>query len=221
MPQRGDEFPQLFAQRIGDDARLADPAVALGLFGQPGGDALEEIAGPIAAFPDLFLGVAELVMHQQPAVRPVVVELSQGELDLAVGDVQAEVVAGDGLDLVGLVEDHHVVLRQDAHVLPPQRQVGEEQGVVDHQDLGVLHPPPGLVVEALGVHRALAAHAVAVVAGHFVPHGRQGAEIEVRQRAVGRLLGPGVQPAELLDLLVVVEEAAARLRALASRRRLR
>ena len=47
-------------------------------------------------------------------------------------------VARHGLEGVGLVEDHDVVLGQHAHPLLPQGQVGEEQGMVDHQDLGVL-----------------------------------------------------------------------------------
>ncbi len=55
-----------------------------------------------------------------------------------------------------------------------ERQVAEEQRVIDDQDLGVLHAPAGGVVEALFVRRTLAAHAVAAVAGHFVPHAGSG-----------------------------------------------
>ena len=55
--------------------------------------------------------------------------------------------------------------------------------------------------------RARPAHAVAVVARHLVPHGRQGMEIEVGQRAVGRPFRPVAEPAELVDFLLVVEQA--------------
>ena len=56
-------------------------------------------------------------MHQQAAVGAVVVELAERVLDLAAGDAQAQVVAGDGFDRVGFVEDHHVVVGQDAGAL--------------------------------------------------------------------------------------------------------
>ena len=120
----------------------------------------------------LLLGLAEAGPGQQALVRPIVVEPPQGELDLAVGEPQAQVIAGHRLQRMGLVEDHDVVLGQHAHAFHAEGQVGEVQGVVDHQDLGVAHPPPGLVVEAGGVGGALAAHAVGAVAGHFFPDRR-------------------------------------------------
>ena len=118
-----------------------------------------------------------------------------------------QVVAGDGLQVVGFVEDDHVVLGQDAGLLPPQGQVGEEQGMVDDEDLGMVSPPPGLVVEAILIARAGPAHAVAVVAGHLVPDGRMGAKIEVRQRAVAAFLRPGGQLPKLGEVLIFAEEA--------------
>ena len=105
-----------------------------------------------------------------------------------------------------LVEHDGLVIGQDAHLLAPQGQIGEEQGMVDDQDLGVLHPPPGFVVETLGVVRTGAAHAVAVVARYLVPDGRQGAEIEVGQRAVGRPFCPVAEPTELVEFFRLVEQ---------------
>ena len=84
-------------------------------------------------------------------------------------------IAGDRFDRVGFVEDHDVVVGQDAHAGPPQREVAEEQRVVHDQDLRVLHPAAVLVVEAFAVRRAAAAHAVGAVAGDFVPHRRRAA----------------------------------------------
>ena len=70
----------------------------------------------MAAFEDLPLGVAGCRRcDQQALVRAVVVELPQGVVDLAAGDPQAEVVARHRLDHVGLVENHDVVLGQQAH----------------------------------------------------------------------------------------------------------
>jgi hypothetical protein len=53
--------------------------------------------------------------------------------------------------------------------------------MVDDQNLRVLHPPPGLIVEALLVGRALAAETVAVLALGFVPNGRMRMKVEIGQ----------------------------------------
>ena len=44
-------------------------------------------------------------MHQQPAVRAVVVELAEQKFDLPAGNAQPQVIAGDGFERVGFVED--------------------------------------------------------------------------------------------------------------------
>jgi hypothetical protein len=83
--------------------------------------------------------------------------------------------------------------------------------VVDDQDLGVVHPPPSPVIEALLERRTVAAHAVALVAGQFVPDGPRRLVVEIGKRPVGGFLGPLLKPAELVELLVVGEEAASPL----------
>ena len=142
-------------------------------------------------------------------MRAVVVELVEHVLDLAAGDVDAQVVAGDGFDRVRFVEDHDVVVGQDAHAGPPQRDVAEQQRVIHDEDLRVLHAAAVLVVEALVVRRAAAAHAVAAVAGDFVPHLAERLERQIAERAVGGRLAPLANLAELLELLVVVEQTLA------------
>jgi len=196
-----------FAERIRYDLLLSDAPVAGGLFRKPAVDAFEKGRRPIAALADLLANVAQVAADQQPAIGPVVVEPPQHVIDLPAGDAQPEVIAGDRLDRMGLVEDDHVVVGQDAHLVSPQGQVGEEQGVVDDQDLGVLDAPAGLVVEALPIVGTLASHAIAVLAGHLVPDGRQGAEVEIRPRAVVGALGPAGNLAELLELGLAREEA--------------
>ena len=155
----------------------------------------------------LLLGLAEAGPGQQALVRPIVIEPPQGELDLAAGEPQAQVIAGHRFQRMGLVEDHDVVLGQHAHALRAEGQVGEVQGVVDHQDLGVAHPPPGLVVEACGVGGALAAHAVGAVAGHFFPDRGRRLVGEIGERAVAGLARPGLDLAELLVLFFFAEQA--------------
>jgi len=117
VPQRGDEFPQMFAERIGHDAPLADATVALRLFGQPGRHALEEVGCPVATLPDLFLSGGQFVMHQQSTIGPIVVQFSERVLDLTVGDIQTQVVAGHGLDGVGFIKHDDVKFRQNTDVL--------------------------------------------------------------------------------------------------------
>ena len=161
---------QALAQRVLDDLRLPHAAAAALLAGEPLADVFKKLLRAVIAVQHLLLGLAEARPDQQALVRPIVVEPSQGEFDLAVGEPQAQVIAGHRLQRMGLVEDHDVVLGQHARAFHAQGQVGEIQGVIDHQDLGMAHPPPGLVIEACGVVRALAAHAIGRIAGHFFPH---------------------------------------------------
>ena len=105
---------QARAQGVFDDRGLSHPAVPLGLAGEPLVDAVEEQPGPLAAFHDQLLRLAQVVMDQQAAVGTVVVELVEHVLHLAAGDPQAEMLAGHGFDHVGFVENHHIVVGQDA-----------------------------------------------------------------------------------------------------------
>ena len=58
-------------------------------------------------------------------------------LEAVVADRDAEVLAGDVLDLVRFVEHHGVIFGQDAALvlLVAQREVGEEQVVIDDDDV--------------------------------------------------------------------------------------
>ena len=106
-------------------------------------------------------------------------------------------IAGHRFDRVGFVEHDDVVVRQDAGPLLPQGQIAEEQRMIDDQHLGILRPPPGAVVKAILVRRAVAAHAIAVVAGHLVPHRRQRAKLQIGQAAVAGCFRPFDQLANL------------------------
>ncbi len=86
-----------------------------------------------------------------PLPRPRVVQPGQRVVDPDARELQAQVLAGDGLERVRLVDHGDLVLGQQAEAVAPQRQVGDEQRVVDHQHVGRPHPPPGLEEEAVGV----------------------------------------------------------------------
>ena len=114
-------------------------------------------------------------------------------------------LAGHGLERMRLVEDRHVVLGKHPKARSPQGQVGDEEGMVDDQEVGRPDPPPGLEVEALLVPRAVAAQAVAVLALDRVPDARQRPEIQVGPGAVGRPVGPELDLAELVELLLLLK----------------
>src|SRR5437763_1204909 len=99
---------------------------------------------------------------------------------------------------MGLVEDHDLVIGEQAAAAAAQGEGAEEQGLIDDQDVGPVNLPTSLVVEALVVVRALAAEAVAAVALHQVPDGGQRLEAQVAARAVGRLPGPTANLHELI-----------------------
>jgi hypothetical protein len=173
------------------------------MLGQPLVDRTKERIGPMMTAGDLLLRLGPQSRHEQPLVRAVVVELVEHIIDLAVGYAQAEMIAGGRLQVVRLVEDHDVVIRQDARLLPPQRQVAEKQRVVHDQYLRVLHSPPRLEIKALRVLRAFSPHAVTAVAGHFIPDLRQWLKRQIGPRAVVRLFCPLGQLAQLGEFAFV------------------
>ncbi len=159
------------------------------------------------AFHHLLLRVAHAVMHEQAAVGPVVVELVELIFDLAAGDPEAKVFAGDGFDGMRFVEDQDFVVGQKAGALHAQCEIAEEQGVVDDEDLGIGDSAAIAVIEAVLVVGAGAAHAIAVVAGHLVPDLGQGFVVEVGQGSVGSGLRPSPQGTQLVELRFLREEA--------------
>ena len=115
-------------------------------------------------------------------------------------------VGGHVFERVRLVEDYDLVVRQQPAAGPPQRQVGEEQGVVHDQHVRAEHLLAGRVVEAIPVARALAAQAVPAVALHQVPHALERLERQVALAPVPRLPGPAADLHELVDRARRVEQ---------------
>ena len=88
-----------------------------------------------------------------------------------------------------------------------QRQVGDEQGVVHDQDVGVLGTPPRRVEEALCMARALFAQAVAVFALNGLPHTGIRPIIEIGAAAVLGSLGPAADRMQLVGISPVGEQS--------------
>ena len=145
--------------------------------------------------------VVQPVEDEESLAGPLVEEPVQGVVHLAAGDAEAEVFGRDRFERVGLVEDDDVVLGQEAGPGAAEGEVGEEQGVVDDEDVGRPHPLSGREVEAVAEPGALLAQAVAVLAGHRVPDRPERLEVEVRPATVLRLAGPVPDLGELVELL--------------------
>ena len=75
-------------------------------------------------------------------VRARTADIAPQILEAIVADGDAEILPGDVLDLVRFVEHHGVILRQDAacELFVLQRQVGEEQVVIDDDDVALRRP---------------------------------------------------------------------------------
>ena len=94
--------PSAGAELVRHDLGVGHAAVRVGMDREPLVDRREKIVGQLVAAHHFALRIGQLVEHQQAAVRAIVEEPRQLEVDLAAGNAQAEMVAGDGLDRVAL-----------------------------------------------------------------------------------------------------------------------
>ena len=98
-------------------------------------------------------------------------------------------VVGVGLDhTVGTDHALKVDLRGDrfSHLVQRVTKIGEQEVVVDHEQVGGGRLPAGLVVEALLEEGAPRAQGLVVVAGHEIPGVLVDRERQVPPRALGR-----------------------------------
>ena len=152
------------------------------------------------------LGAGTHTQVRQEAAASVGQQRAQQMPHGGLGELQAEVLARDILDLVRLVQDHMLVVRQEAAAACAQRQVAEEQRVVAHQQVGVLHAPSRRLIEALLVGGTPTTHAVVRVALGLVPDRPRRLDRKRGQGTVARLHGPVLELVQRMTLLLVGEE---------------
>ncbi len=140
---------------------------------------------------------------QQPFAADWIVQNSQLIFQPVFRNVQAEVAGGHILDGVCLIENDHVIFGQIIDAGDSQGQIREEQGVIHHQDVSAVHPPLGGLPEAVVVKFAFFPKAVAVLGADALPDRRVRQRRHIRQRSIGRRLGP------LLDEPGAIRVAAA------------
>src|SRR5205085_3205764 len=105
---------------------------------------------------DLLERLMVAVNGQQAGDRraALVQQTPQQVIGLAAGDRQPEVFRGNIFEVVGLIEDNYTVVRKNPALVVRERtdhQVGEEQGVVDDEQVRLVDLPARLEVEALRI----------------------------------------------------------------------
>ena len=141
---------------------------------------------------------------QQALLGPRVVEPLEIEAHPRLADPQAELDGGDLLDRVGFVEHHEIVREQEAgrlflRVLAGVHQ-GEEQRVVDHDQLGIGRRLARFLEEAIPPRSAVAGGADVGLGADLQPDLHRRLELQIAQRAVPRSLGPAADLFELVAL---------------------
>src|SRR5262245_52192555 len=205
------QLHQVFRQRIRHNLGLANPQRLLErrsrfgtrLLPAPVLHAVEKAIRRLTRV-DHSLPIRVRAVNRQQTVHgiaPLVQQLAQQIIDLAARDLQPQMFRGDVFERVGLVENHDVVFRQDRvlDALRAQCQVAEEQGVIDHEQIRLLHQLAGLEIEATLVICAILAEAVLRIAFDQVPYRADRAETQIAAAAVGRAPAPAAQVVELIE----------------------
>ena len=137
----------MLALRLLEQARRQRDALVAMIADQRGADQREQRdAGALDRVDRVVGGAAGPQRHaSQPEVR-----VAHQLRELVRRDRGAEVLGRDVLELVCLVEDHGVVLRQDARagIIRAQRAIGKIQVMIDEDQIGLLGEPARLRDEA-------------------------------------------------------------------------
>ena len=79
--------------------------------------------------------------RKRTLARRAAVQRAQHMFGARFGHANPEVAAGDALEMMGLIEDHVVVRRQERRALRAQCEIAKEQRVIADQKIRVLHAP--------------------------------------------------------------------------------
>ncbi|HPD32016.1 MAG TPA: hypothetical protein PLL20_18655, partial [Phycisphaerae bacterium] len=137
--------------------------------------------------------------HRQKATTGAfAVEAVQQEPNLALGDRLTEMVCGDRLQGMGFVDHHELIRRQDRDFSSTEGQMGHQQCVIHHQNLGMGRPAASPLIEAGVVMRAGASETIAVLAPNQFPDTGIGHGVQLGERTFGRLVRPVLDSPELV-----------------------
>ncbi len=186
---------RLVEQRLATSGKRLDAAVQVAVEG-------------VGALRQLLRQAGEQARQQPAGHLARVAQPVQGAGVGETGHGGGEIAGGHVFEMVRLVEDDaleggqhggsRIVVGLHAH-----RQVGEQQGVVDHQHLGAGGTAAGAVEEALSVVGAAHAGALVDFAAHLVPDLVAGDEGEILPGTVDRRFRPLGDGREFAALLVL------------------
>ena len=136
--------------------------------------------------------------------RSRVIEPLQAAADSELGNFHTDVLGGNVFDGVGLVKDHEVFGKKQPalalFLILDSTQQGEEQGVIEHDDVGGQHPAAHGLVETARILRAGFLGADVVLAAHFLPDGGFRLFQKIAERSVARGQAPFADAFEFLAL---------------------
>ena len=151
------------------------------------------------------------VLGQQAFARTLVEQTIEQEAHLRVGQRQPQVVARDLFDGVCFVQHDQIVSWQQRRASILDRDIREQHGMVDHEQVRVLGLLPCPAVEATRAHLACVADALVRITFYTFPHQPVRLRFEVGKRAVFGLCRPLLDAPQFILLPVCVEEHVAAL----------
>ena len=172
----------------------------------PGGAAQRQVVHRRAQRPRRLLEVARWLLHGGQRARDLLAfgdRIARQFHQRACTQPLAEELRGQLRQLVGLVDDERLRARQDlAEAFLLQRQVGQQQVVVDHHQVGRLRPLARLHHETFAPERALGTQAVVSGGGDQRQQRRiLRQRFHLRHVAAAGAPAPGDHALELADLL--------------------
>ena len=120
---------------------------------------------------------------------------------------RSKIFAGHGFNFMRLIQNHMGVVGKKSATARAHGQVAEEQRMVAHQNIRVLHAPPRRLIEALVIRWTALAHAIVRIALHLLPNRFWPKHWQRRQCSVTRLDRPILHRVQLVALFLIGKES--------------
>ncbi len=193
---------------VAHNVRLLHAAIAPSGVFLPGDDALEEIVDEKVELDDVANGVVGATAVRAESASPAlgVVESAQVVANCSFADLQSEMLACDILNGVRLIQHRQVIFRQIIHAGHAQCQVGEEECVIDDEQIAAVHSALGGLPVTGVVEFAFLTQAISLLSADLVPHAELRHLRQRRQRSIVRVLRPVLDRPERFELAIIVEQ---------------
>lgn len=147
------EFGEGKGQAVGEGVTGLHAAVAaIGFLGLiEGMDFAEELIGSLLNIVEEMDGKPVAIGNEDAAFGFGIIKAVEQIRDLMIGDANAEMLAGDGFDIVGFVKNDELIFRKDGSALHFGGEVREEQSMIGDDDVGAIEASSGFLIEAVAV----------------------------------------------------------------------